>query len=167
MFIPDPDDLIVIRKLDFRQPSTWLVTWGGLGFLRPAPGTWGSLGAIPFGLILYSAGGIFAVLAFLALVIYVGLKAIDAFQKRTETHDNRMVVIDEVAGQLIALLPTAMDPFLVFLSFILFRVFDIMKPGPIRKAEQMPGSRGVMADDLLAGAVAALCILVLRYAGFG
>jgi phosphatidylglycerophosphatase A len=61
-----------------------------------------------------------------------------------------------------------MNPLLIFISFILFRFFDIVKPGPIGTIdEKMPGARGVMADDLLAGAAAAAITLVLYYAGLG
>ncbi len=168
MFFPDPEDLAIIRKLDFKRPSLWVATWGGLGFLRPAPGTWGSLGALPFGIMAYSVGHIYALIALIVLVTYAGLWAAKKFEEQTGTHDSKMIVVDEVAGQLIAILPTAMDPFLVFISFILFRAFDIMKPGLIGSIDQkMPGARGVMADDVLAGLAAAVCIIGLRYAGFG
>lgn len=167
MFFPEPDDLAVIRKLDFQHPATWLATWGGLGFLKPAPGTWGSVGAIPFGLILYALGGTFGVLLLIALVIYGGLWACRIFEEQTGTHDSKMIVIDEVAGQLIAMLPAAMSPLLVILSFLLFRGFDILKPGPIGMIDRRwPGAKGVMADDILAGAFAAVIVLGLRYAGF-
>ncbi len=165
---PDAEDLAVIRKLDFKNSSTWVATWGGLGFLRPAPGTWGSVGALPFGFIFYSIGGVFAVAVLAAVIIYVGLWACRKFEEKTGEHDSKMIVIDEVAGQLIALLPTAMNPFLILMSFIFFRFFDIVKPGPIGTIDKtMPGPRGVMADDILAGIAAAICVLGLRYAGLG
>lgn len=166
--IPDAESLAIMRKLDFKQPSTWIATWGGLGFLSPAPGTWGTLGALPFALIFYSIGNIFGVLLLLAGVIYYGLKAIERFEARTGTHDSKMIVIDEVAGMLIAFLPAGMNPLLILISFLLFRFFDIVKPGPIGTIdEKMPGARGVMADDILAGLAAAAITLVLSYAGLG
>jgi len=168
MFLPGPEELAIIRKLDFKQPSTWVATWGGLGFLTPGPGTWGTLGAIPFGIIAYSIGNVFVLGALIAFIIYVGLWATERFETRTGTHDSKMIVIDEVAGMLIAMLPTAMNPTLVFISFVLFRIFDIMKPGPIGTVDKkMPGARGVMADDILAGIAAAICIVGLRLAGLG
>ena len=166
MFIPGPEELAVIRKLDFKQPSTWVATWGGLGFLTPGRGTWGSLGALPFGIIAYSIGGIYALGLLIVFIIYIGLWATRKFEASTGTHDSKMIVIDEVAGQLIALLPTLMNPLLIFLSFVLFRAFDIFKPGPIGTIdEKMPGARGVMADDILAGIAAALCVMGVRLAG--
>jgi phosphatidylglycerophosphatase A len=168
MFFPDPEDLAVIRKLDFKNPATWVATWGGLGFLKPAPGTWGTVGAIPFALIFYSIGNIYGVLAFLTLVVYLGLWSIEIFEKKTGTHDSKMIVIDEVAGMLIAFLPAGMNPLLIFIAFCLFRFFDIVKPGPIGRADKdYPGARGVMADDILAGIAAAAIVLVLNYAGLG
>jgi phosphatidylglycerophosphatase A len=168
MFIPGPEELAIIRKLDFKQPSTWVATWGGLGFLTPGPGTWGTLGALPFAYLAYAIGGEIAIIALLAYIIYIGLWATERFEKRTETHDCKMIVVDEVAGMLIALLPSGMDPFLVFISFILFRIFDIMKPGPIGTIDKkMPGAKGVMADDILAGLAAAVIIVGLRLAGLG
>lgn len=165
---PDAESLAVMRKLDFKQPSTWIATWGGLGFLNPAPGTWGTLGALPFALIFYSIGNIFGVLLLLAAVIYYGEKAIEKFEAQTGTHDSKLIVIDEVAGMLIAFLPAGMNPLLILISFVLFRFFDIVKPGPIGTIdEKMPGARGVMADDILAGIAAAAITLVLYYAGLG
>jgi phosphatidylglycerophosphatase A len=166
MFFPGPVELATIRKLDLKHPSTWLATWGGLGFLTPGPGTWGSLGALPFGIIAYSVGGVYVLTLLIALVTYIGLRAIQKFEDSSGTHDSKMIVIDEVAGQLIALIPTALNPFLIFLSFIFFRFFDIIKPGLIGTVDKkMPGPRGVMADDILAGIAAALCIMGLRLAG--
>jgi phosphatidylglycerophosphatase A len=168
MFIPGPEELAIIRKLDLKQPSTWVATWGGLGFLTPGPGTWGTLGAIPFAYIAYSVGGIIGVLVMLAVIIYYGLWATERFETRTETHDCKMIVVDEVAGMLIAFLPTGGSPFLVFLAFALFRAFDIFKPGPIGTIDKkMPGARGVMADDILAGLAAAVIVGGLRLAGLG
>jgi phosphatidylglycerophosphatase A len=169
---PDEESLATMRKLNFKDPSTWVATWGGLGFLSPAPGTWGTLGALPFAMIFYSIGNIFGVLLLLAGVIYYGLKAIEKFEAQTGTHDSKIIVIDEVAGMLVAILPAGMNPLLIFISFILFRFFDIVKPGPIGTIdEKMPGARGVMADDILAGVASAAITFVLYwvlyYAGLG
>jgi phosphatidylglycerophosphatase A len=78
--------------------------------------------------------------------------------------DPSSVVIDEIAGQWIALLPARASPLLLLAGFLLFRLFDILKPGPIRLAERLPGALGVMADDVLAGAAAALILLAARLA---
>ena len=76
--------------------------------------------------------------------------------------DPQKVVIDEVSGQLIALVPAALSPAVVpvIAGFALFRLFDIFKPYPIRKLESLPGGLGVMADDALAGVYAAACVWI-------
>jgi phosphatidylglycerophosphatase A len=144
-----------------------LATWFGLGFLKPSPGTFGSLGALPFGIAIYYYGGLYALIAAIFLITLIGLWAADQFDKNMGTHDNGMIVIDEVAGQWIALLAAGLNPFFIFLSFILFRFFDITKIWPSNRLEKLPGAWGVMADDIMAGIYAALCIIGLRYAGLG
>lgn len=167
-FAPTPEDIAIISKLDRKDPYIWLAVWGGCGFMRPAPGTWGSAGAIPVGVILYMIAGNAALLFAIAAVVYFGLKAIEKFQQQTNTNDHSMIVVDEVAGQWIALLATGMQPLLVLAAFLFFRLFDITKIWPVSWCEQkLPGARGVMADDLAAGAYAFICVMGLRYAGFG
>jgi phosphatidylglycerophosphatase A len=73
------------------------------------------------------------------------------------------VVIDEVAGQWIALLVVPLDWRWYLAAFLLFRVFDILKPGPVRMAEKLPGGVGVMADDIVAGVFAAVCLLIIQW----
>ncbi|MGQ0527485.1 MAG: phosphatidylglycerophosphatase A family protein [Alphaproteobacteria bacterium] len=157
----------VISALDFKKRYTWLSTWFGLGILKPGPGTWGSLGALPFGILIYAfcGQGVF-VLAIIALC-FAGYYAVREFEQKTATHDCKMVVIDEICGQWIALLATGLNFKLVILAFLFFRFFDIVKPGPVKWMEEQDGAWGVMADDLLAGLLAAFCIVGVRYAGFG
>lgn len=157
----------LIKNLDFKDPSVWLATWFGCGLMRPAPGTWGTIGALPFGLLLMVAGGAPALLLGALIVTYVGLKVSARFEEMTGTHDNSAIVIDEVAGMWIALLPAALVPLHVLIAFALFRFFDILKPWPVGWADKkLPGARGVMMDDILAGIYAALILGGLRYAGF-
>jgi phosphatidylglycerophosphatase A len=73
------------------------------------------------------------------------------------------VVIDEVAGQMLGLLFLAPDPMALAIGFVLFRVFDVWKPWPVRSAEKLPGASGIMADDLLAGIYANLVHHALRW----
>ena len=166
--LPSPEELAIIKKLDLKDPYIWLATWGGFGFLRPAPGTWGSIGALPFGIILYMLAGNAAILFGVGFVIYFGLKAIDRFQEQTKTEDNSMIVVDEVAGQWIALMAAGSNPVLIIASFLFFRLFDITKIYPVNWCEKnLPGARGVMADDLVAGAYAFICVMLASYAGLG
>lgn len=155
-YIPD--------QLDRKAPYTWLASWFGCGFLNPAPGTWGSLGALPFGILIYAYGGIVTLLIFSILITLTGLWASEKFDHDMGGHDSKMIVIDEVAGQCIAMIPAMGNPFLILLSFLLFRFFDILKPGPIGWIDKnLSGAKGVMYDDVLAGLFAALIIFVIGF----
>lgn len=139
-------------------------TAGGVGTIRSAPGTWGSIAAAAFALVVAIVvpgawlGGTFLALAALALV--AGLVTTPAAQDRYGVMDPGQVVIDEVAGLWLglALIPGAwLDarPLLGVLVVLgLFRAMDIAKPWPVGAAERLPGSWGVMADDLVAGVAA-------------
>jgi phosphatidylglycerophosphatase A len=150
------------EKLDRKKAHTWIASWFGSGFISPAPGTWGSLAAIPFGVLIFAIGGA-ASLACAALVVSViGLWAAYRFDKDMDGHDSKMIVIDEVAGQWIALIPAALNPFLILFAFLMFRFFDILKPWPISFCDKkISGSPGVMLDDIVAGYLAGLCVMVL------
>lgn len=134
---------------------------GGVGFLRPAPGTWGSAAVLP--LVL---GGPWLCLAAAAALTVAGLWSVSRLHNRDE--DPPWVVIDEGAGQLIALGAIANDPTLlqVAVAFALFRGLDVAKPGPVGWADRQAGAWGVMLDDLVAGGLAAAALLALRAAGF-
>lgn len=144
-----------------------LATWFGAGFLPVAPGTWGSLLAIPFVEAAYRLGGAAGLVGFSILVSLAGIPAAGAVARLRAAEDPSEVVIDEVAGQSLALLPVyllarAGSPvrFTTFavLAFLLFRAVDVLKPGPVRKAERLPGGLGVMADDLLGGVLSAIVL---------
>lgn len=156
-------------NLHFKSPSTLLATWCGCGLMRPGPGTWGSLGALPFGIILLVAGGP-VVLGLAALLLFpLGIWATKQVLKGSDTdHDPQIVVVDEVVGQWIALLPALLNPLYIVLAFVFFRGFDVLKPWPVSYFDRkVPGAMGVMLDDVAAGILAALCLLGVRYAGFG
>ena len=156
-------------NLEFKTPSTLLATWCGCGLMRPGPGTWGSLGALPFGIILLVAGGP-VLLALAALALFpLGIWATKQVLKGSDTdHDPQIVVIDEVIGQWIALLPALLNPLYIVLAFVFFRAFDVLKPWPVSYFDRkIPGAMGVMLDDVAAGVLAALCLLGVRYAGIG
>ncbi len=161
-------DRDLLSKLDLKAPYTWLATWGGLGFFRPAPGTWGTLGALPPGLIALKGFGLPGLLVLILAVTLAGLWASRKFEERTQTHDNSSIVIDEVAGMMIALSSTGGALLPVVAAFALFRFFDILKPWPVGFIDRkIPGAPGIMCDDLAAGCMAAICVLGLRYAGLG
>lgn len=134
------------------RPGVMLATWFGAGYLPKAPGTWGSLGALPFAWVLVEIGGIWALAVATVLVFFVGVWASKDFMDRTGKHDPGAVVIDEVAGQWIVLLGVPLDAGAFAIAFVLFRLFDIFKPWPISWADKhVPGAWGVMVDDVLAG----------------
>lgn len=134
--------------------------------MRPGPGTWGTIGALPFGIIFLVLGGpVMLILASGALYL-PGLKAAERVIAATGDHDPKIVVVDEVIGMWLALIPAAMSGFSVVAAFALFRLFDILKPWPVSFFDQkMPGAKGVMLDDVAAGIMAAISLLILRYAG--
>ncbi len=147
----------------FWHPSTLIATWFGVGLLPKMPGTWGSLAALPIAWVLADRYGPYAVLAAGLALFALGLWAVSAYLRRTRAKDPGEVVIDEVSAQLVACAPAGTDPLGLALAFVLFRVFDVMKPGPIAALERrLPGAAGVMADDF-AAALGAAALVILYY----
>lgn len=137
--------------------SRVLATWFGIGLLPFAPGTWAALSALPLAYGLVRLGGVWALSAATAAVVVAGLWASGRVEADMGVKDPGPVVIDEVAGQWLALIPVALDWRLWPIAFVVFRIADIGKPWPVSWAEQsLPGATGIMVDDLLAGAYAAL-----------
>jgi phosphatidylglycerophosphatase A len=129
-----------------------LATWFGCGLSPRAPGTVGSLGAVPLHLLLSLAPAPLHVAAAL-LLSAAGIWAAQRYAVASGEDDPQRVVIDEVAGSVIAMGLVRAAPLGVQLSaLVLFRVLDIYKPGPIRRLEHVqPAGAGIMLDDLLAG----------------
>jgi len=155
-----------------------IATFLYVGHLRPAPGTWASLAALPIAWALHVLGGP-VLLALAALVAFAsGWWATTLETKGKENNDPSEIVIDEVAGQWLALLPvsvgaahagvtiTALWPGWV-VAFVAFRLFDIWKPGPIGWADRRGDALGVMLDDILAGVAAALCVILGAWLAHG
>ncbi len=143
--------------------SLWylLATWFHSGRLNPAPGTWGSLAALPFIYLAYTVAGN-AGIAFMAAILFIlGYCATKDYIEKTGEKDASPVVIDEVVGMSITLIPVAyFDPILWALGFILFRLFDAVKIGPVGWCDRkIPGAYGVMADDIVAGLLAAFAVV--------
>lgn len=147
----------------FWRPSTLIATWFGVGLMRRASGTWGSLAAIPFALAIASASGPTGLgLAALAVTL-VGIWA--AHVVCEEEKDSSVVVVDEVAGQWLALVPAGLDPWLILAAFVLFRVFDVAKPWPISWIDRNTRTGfGVMIDDIVAGLIASALVMALSSA---
>lgn len=139
----------------------------GVGYLPIAPGTWGSLVGVGIYLVLlaflrFSPWAVFIAveLVLITAITLLGFWAASRTEKLLGRKDPGKVVIDEVAGQLIALLPIVpgFDPGWVSIiaAFLLFRLFDIIKPYPARRLEKLESGLGIMSDDLVAGAYAAV-----------
>jgi len=153
------------------EKSWWawtLATFFGAGLLRPGPGTWGSLAAGAlwyFGLRAAHLTGMHATIAALAgaaCVTLIGIPAATRVERESGRMDPGFVVIDEVAGQWLALAVAPVDLRYGIAAFVLFRVFDIVKPWPARQLERLPGGTGIMLDDLAAGAYALIILLLVR-----
>jgi phosphatidylglycerophosphatase A len=136
-----------------------VATMGGVGRLKPAPGTWGSLVVLPLALL----GPVPALLLAL-LVTIVGFYAVREVLRDAPEQDPGWIVVDEAAGMLLALagLSAAAGIWGVLIAFGLFRVFDILKPWPVSWADQQKGAFGVMLDDIVAGALVALALILAR-----
>ncbi|MEQ5774068.1 phosphatidylglycerophosphatase A [Thalassospira sp. NFXS8] len=147
-------------------------TWFYSGKVPKAPGTAGSFAALPLGWLLIMAGGNTTLLIATTLVFIYGVFISDSYSKMIGIHDPGEIVIDEVAGQWLCLLPlplaaTWMDVAWVLLAFVVFRFFDILKPWPIRWVDRrVGGGFGIMLDDIFAGAFGmALLTLISHLAG--
>lgn len=141
----------------FWHPANLIATCGGVGRLPLAPGTWGSLAALPFAWLIAAEWGPVG-LGFAALVaLLAGIWAAGEIETRSGLKDPGHIVIDEVAGQWLALAPVAPDPIVYLVGFLAFRLFDIVKPWPARLVERrLPGGAGVMLDDMVAGLYAGI-----------
>ncbi|MGQ9671683.1 MAG: phosphatidylglycerophosphatase A family protein [Candidatus Aminicenantales bacterium] len=143
--------------------SLWkaLATCGGIGFVPLAPGTVASLVvSLLYKFFLFRLSWLLYFGLFVLLVAW-GIVASSIQASALNQTDPRRIVIDEVCGQLIALAALPADWMTVGLSFLLFRLMDIVKPFPIRKTEKFPGGWGIMADDVVAGLMARLVILII------
>ncbi len=143
-------------------------TFFGAGLLHPGPGTWGSLAALGLWaltghwLAAHAGALTLATLIGLSVVVATGIPAGTIVARESGREDPGHVVIDEVAGQWLALLAARFEWRHAVAALILFRVFDILKPPPARQLERLHGGTGIMLDDLAAGAYAALLLLALR-----
>jgi phosphatidylglycerophosphatase A len=149
--------------------ATLIATFFGIGRLRPGPGTWGSAATVVLWAALSHALApsfrIPVAIALALLVILIGIPAATQVARGAGMKDPQIVVIDEVAGQLVALIavPLAWKSFLA--AFILFRVFDILKPPPVRQLEAIPEGAGIVLDDVAAGLYALAAMHLLLHFG--
>ena len=144
----------------------------GLGFMPIAPGTWGSMPAVAIFLVLHHyhpepviCGTVIAV-ALAVSSIFCLLLAGEA-EKLGNEKDPRWIVIDEFAGQMVALLPVAVINRRVLpaaiAAFIFFRIFDVLKPSPIRECELLDGGYGILGDDIVAGLMTGVLLQIIAF----
>ncbi len=152
------------HKLSYRDGADWqvLVVCGfGSGFAPKAPGTFGSALAVLIWWLLLAPLSLWLQLAAITLAYALGSVLVARVQQRYGVIDDGAIVVDEFVGQWLALLAAPAGWLPVLLGFALFRLFDIWKPGPVRLLERrLGGAAGVMADDVLAGLLAAAVLHV-------
>jgi len=157
------------RPATHKSAWAWAIgTFFGIGKLKPGPGTWASVATVG----LWRAFAPFAdgyqipvAIAAAALVTAAGIPAATRVARESARKDPGFVVIDEVAGQLIALIGAPLHWKTLLASLILFRVFDILKPPPLRRLEDLPEGAGIMLDDVGAGIYALAAMQALRHFG--
>lgn len=146
------------------QKPDYFVAFGfGLGTLPIAPGTWGTLAGIP---LFFMMNGLswWAYLLLTALFFAFGVWLCDRVSEDIGVHDHSGIVWDEVVGLLVTLFLVPPTVFNVSMAFVLFRVFDIVKPPPIGFIDkQVKGGLGIMLDDILAGVYAWLVLALIIY----
>jgi len=150
--------------LGFRHPACLLATGCGVGLLPMAPGTWGSLAALPVAWLITLSGGPWALLAASLIAFAAGIWASGVYAKASGVEDAQTIVIDEIAGQWLALVAAPLHPMAYLAAFALFRLCDIVKPWPVNWADRnVHGGFGVMLDDMIAGLYALIVLQVSLY----
>ncbi len=145
------------------HPANLIATWFSVGRLPIAPGTWGSAVTLPIGWLVASWLGPIWLFAAAAFVFVIGWWAADVYARRNDAEDPGEIVVDEVAGQLVALAVVPIDVAYYAAAFVLFRIADIWKPWPVSFAERrLGGGLGIMADDIVAGGYAAIALLAVK-----
>jgi phosphatidylglycerophosphatase A len=149
------------------HPAALIATAGGIGLLPLMPGTWGSLAALPCAWAITALAGRAWLAAAAVLVFALGIWAAGAAARASGASDPGFIVADEVAGQFLVLITAPLDWRAYLAAFLLFRVFDIRKPWPVRAIERrVPGGLGIMLDDI-AAALYAILLLSIGEGVFG
>ena len=149
--------------------ATLVATFFGAGRLRPGPGTWGALATTLLWWVLAShlpaPARLPVILLLIILVVAIGIPAATLEERGCGKKDPSHVVIDEVAGQLATLIACPIVWQALLAGFILFRVFDIVKPPPVRSLEKLPEGIGIVVDDLGAGVYGLIALQLLLHFG--
>ena len=158
--MPAPNIVVASKS---RLP--WLIaTFFGIGHLQPGPGTWAAAVTVLLWWVasrwLPAASLLLVAVALSVFITLIGIPASTVVARESGIKDPGFVVIDEVAGQMIALIGVPFDWKYLLAGFILFRSFDIVKPFPLRRLEALPGGAGIMLDDVGAGLYALVLLQV-------
>ena len=148
--------------------ATLVATFFGSGRLRPAPGSWASLFTVLLWWLFAShhvspATRVPVILVLIGIVVAIGIPAATLEERASGRKDPNYIVIDEVAGQLVALIGCPLMWQALLAGFILFRGFDILKPPPVRRLERLPEGTGIVVDDLGAGVYALIVLQLLLH----
>ena len=143
------------------HPAALIATGGGLGLLPLMPGTWGALAALPCAWAISALAGSAALAAAAILAFALGSWAAAVVAQASGAEDPGFIVVDEVAAQWLVLVAAPLDWRAYLAAFLLFRVFDIVKPWPVRAIERrVAGGVGIMLDDVAAALYAILLLLI-------
>jgi phosphatidylglycerophosphatase A len=144
-------------------------TFFGIGYMRPGPGTWGSgVTVLSWWALTHATPPTlqpWVALAVAVFVVLIGIPAATQVSRASASKDPQFVVIDEVAGQLIALIAAPVTWKTLLAGFILFRGFDIVKPPPVRQLERLSEGSGIVLDDVAAGLYALAIMQLLLHFG--
>ncbi|MGR3984363.1 MAG: phosphatidylglycerophosphatase A [Gammaproteobacteria bacterium] len=144
----------------FRSPAHFFALGFGSGLSPWAPGTFGTLAALPFFFALHALGAAAYFLAVLA-AFFIGIRMCARTAESLGHHDHSAIVWDEMVGLWVTLFLIPPSWSAVLAGFVLFRLFDVVKPWPIRQSERLGGGAGIMLDDLLAGLLANLVLRLM------
>ena len=169
----EPEDTTIsgLNLSDLRDPAVFWASGLGVGFVRPAPGTWGSVFALAIWWLLLSELGVAAQAAVIAIYLVSAVVACERVCTRYGVDDASEMVADEVVGMWLALLAAPKVWWICLIAFALFRLIDVLKPGPVGWLDsRIKGGIGVILDDVAAGAFVCafiwLLVASLRALGF-
>jgi len=152
-----------LSKLSLKNPIHFLALGFGSGLAPKAPGTFGTLAALPLYFIMMNLS-LPVFIAITLIITVVGFWICDIAAKDMQVHDHGAIVWDEVAGMLITMIAAPVGLLPLVVGFALFRFFDIIKPWPIKLLDRhVKGGFGIMIDDVLAGVFAAICLQAIHY----
>ncbi len=155
--------MIADRKFLLSHPAHFIAFGFGAGLAKKAPGTWGTLVGLPMFGVLHSVGMPFVTVGVILLLFVIGIWASGVAGKTLGVSDHGGIVIDEIVAFMLVLAFTPKTLWWILCAFLLFRLFDIVKPWPISLADRnIKGGFGVMFDDLLAAVFSIACIIAAQ-----